>query len=310
MQAALSAWIYQFTTDDTDERADHSCDNDAPAPLQAYLMILLVSLRPVLLSTRNLKRVTVKARYTHRNTHAPAHLRIRMAVSAATAGLAVGWERANTVVILFFATVLGGLGIACSPQQPAVQQDPRGINSPSARMPDGNTWTTTNLTIDSDGSYCYDNSDVHCRRYGRLYTWEAALAGCRALGMGWRLPTDDDWRRLASSYGGISETSADHGKGAYAALIAGGQSGFGALWGAVAMLPLVSSRALKLTASIGRLLRLMLRRRCTITSAAAAPPCTAKQMGKRTGRIPCGACGAIAKAGAQVLNPLVPQARA
>lgn len=154
-----------------------------------------------------------------------------MAVSAATAGLAVGWERASTVVILFFATVLGGLGIACAPQQPAVQQDLPGINPPSARMPDGNIWTTTNLTIESEGSYCYDNSDVHCRRYGRLYAWEAALAGCRALGIGWRLPTDDDWRRLASSYGGISEASADHGKGAYVALIAGGQSGFGALLG-------------------------------------------------------------------------------
>lgn len=136
-----------------------------------------------------------------------------------------------SVVILFLVTMLGGLGIACAPQQPAVQRDPPGIAPPSARMPDGNTWTTTNLTIDSDGSYCYNNSDVHCQRYGRLYTWEAALAGCRALGMRWRLPTDDDWRRLASFYGGISETSADRGKAAYAALIAGGQSGFGALLG-------------------------------------------------------------------------------
>ena len=67
--------------------------------------------------------------------------------------------------------------------------------------------------------------------------WRWALAcklrlkGCQALGNGWRLPTDGEWRRMAKQYGGVSEDSEDKGKAAYKALLAGGSSGFNALLG-------------------------------------------------------------------------------
>ena len=51
--------------------------------------------------------------------------------------------------------------------------------------------------------------------------------GARSLGTGWRLPTDDEWRRLAKHYGGVHGDSSDAGKGAYNALLIGGRSGFG-----------------------------------------------------------------------------------
>jgi len=102
---------------------------------------------------------------------------------------------------------------------------------PSGRMADGREWTTENLSVDTAGSYCYDDALANCRRYARLYTWDAAQRGCRSLGERWRLPTEDEWRRLARSYGGVSEDSADGGKTAYAALLTGGRSGFGALLG-------------------------------------------------------------------------------
>ena len=98
-------------------------------------------------------------------------------------------------------------------------------------MPDGKQWTTDNLNVDHDGSYCYEDSELHCRRYGRLYTWEAAQRGCQSLGDGWRLPTDDEWRQLAKHYGGVREDSDDSGSAAYAALLSGGNSGFNALLG-------------------------------------------------------------------------------
>ena len=98
-------------------------------------------------------------------------------------------------------------------------------------MPDGHRWTTENLTVRTEGSYCYDDAEPNCRRYGRLYTWAAADEGCRALGSGWRLPTDDEWRRLASRFGGVSEDAADSGKAAYAALVSGGSSGMNTLLG-------------------------------------------------------------------------------
>jgi len=64
-----------------------------------------------------------------------------------------------------------------------------------------------------------------------LYTWEAAWLGCQSLGDGWRLPTDDQWRRMAKHYGGLLEDSADGAKAAYRALVIGGTSGFSAMLG-------------------------------------------------------------------------------
>jgi hypothetical protein len=96
-------------------------------------------------------------------------------------------------------------------------------SSPSSkRMPDGMQWMTENLNVSAEPSYCYDNAEENCRRYGRLYTWESAQRACRSLGNGWRLPTNEEWRDLAMHYGGLredahgfywtaSESGADHG---------------------------------------------------------------------------------------------------
>jgi uncharacterized protein (TIGR02145 family) len=98
-------------------------------------------------------------------------------------------------------------------------------------MADGKQWTVENLNVATVPSYCYDDAEQNCRRYGRLYDWEAAQRGCRSLGEGWRLPTEDDWRQLATQYGGTSDSSEDRGKGAYTALLLGGRSGFNAVLG-------------------------------------------------------------------------------
>lgn len=98
-------------------------------------------------------------------------------------------------------------------------------------MADGKQWTTRNLDLEVAASYCYDDKADNCRRYGRLYTWEAAQRACRMLGSQWRLPTDAEFRRLAKEYGGVREDSNDLGAAAYAALLSGGRAGFGAVLG-------------------------------------------------------------------------------
>jgi uncharacterized protein (TIGR02145 family) len=100
----------------------------------------------------------------------------------------------------------------------------------SKRMPDGKEWTTENLNVSTAESYCYEDAERNCRRYGRLYTWESAHRACQSLGAGWRLPTDDEWRQLAKQYGGVHEDAKDS-KAAYTALLVGGRSGFNALLG-------------------------------------------------------------------------------
>ena len=102
------------------------------------------------------------------------------------------------------------------------------------RMPDGREWTVENLNIDlaNVGSYCADTVRKWdtCQRDGQLYTWRAALEACQGLGPGWRLPTNEDWRQLARSFGGVRDDSVDEGAAAYAALASGGRSGFNAMF--------------------------------------------------------------------------------
>lgn len=126
--------------------------------------------------------------------------------------------------------VVGFPGVSGWTKQLARGREAAGTAS-SRRMADGKEWTLANLGVDTDRSYCYDDAEANCSRYGRLYTWDAAQRGCRLLGERWRLPTEDDWRRLARHFGGVSEDSGDGGKAAYAALVAGGSAGFDALLG-------------------------------------------------------------------------------
>jgi uncharacterized protein (TIGR02145 family) len=113
----------------------------------------------------------------------------------------------------------------------AAVAQPSASNPASKQMPDGKQWTSENLSVATDGSFCYDDAPANCRRHGRLYTWDAAQRACPALGGGWRLPTNDEWRQLAKHYGGVLGDSADEGKGAYAALVTGGSSGLGVVFG-------------------------------------------------------------------------------
>src|SRR6185295_18694568 len=92
---------------------------------------------------------------------------------------------------------------------------------PSSEMLDGKVWMTENLNVQVPGSFCQQDDSLLCKQYGRLYTWESAIAGCQNLGTGWRLPTNEEWHALAKSYGGIYNESADQGKYAYTNLSPG-----------------------------------------------------------------------------------------
>ena len=51
-------------------------------------------------------------------------------------------------------------------------QDQRAANSRFSpkRMADGKEWTTRNLNVNAAPSYCYEDAESNCDRYGRLYT--------------------------------------------------------------------------------------------------------------------------------------------
>jgi len=55
-------------------------------------------------------------------------------------------------------------------------------------------WMKKNLNIETAESWCYENSPDSCAKYGRLYTWDAAMKVCPN---GWHLPTNQEWETLA-----------------------------------------------------------------------------------------------------------------
>jgi uncharacterized protein (TIGR02145 family) len=135
------------------------------------------------------------------------------------------------VVAFALSMAFGSVGAFCLTHLSAKDQRVSSTLYPSKRMSDGKQWMTANLNVNTALSYCYEDAELNCRRYGRLYTWESAHRGCQSLGDGWRLPTNDEWRQLAKHYGGVRDDSDDSGKAAYKALLIGGSSGFNALLG-------------------------------------------------------------------------------
>jgi uncharacterized protein (TIGR02145 family) len=98
-------------------------------------------------------------------------------------------------------------------------------------MRDGNLWTCSNLNVKIAQSYCYDNAEKNCARYGHLYAWPVADQACKSLGKGWSLPTDNEWNQLVMLYGEKSGDSMEMRMKAFKLLQKEGGSGFDALLG-------------------------------------------------------------------------------
>jgi uncharacterized protein (TIGR02145 family) len=54
-------------------------------------------------------------------------------------------------------------------------------------------WMAENLNYVTDSSFCYKDSIEYCSKYGRLYSWNAAMRACPS---GWHLPDTTEWRVL------------------------------------------------------------------------------------------------------------------
>lgn len=97
---------------------------------------------------------------------------------------------------------------------------------------DGIVWMAENLNykLEADGCWYYDDKPSNAAIYGCLYSWDAAKKACPE---GWRLPTKEEWEKLATYYGGgyfegITQQTFGDPAEVYKALIEGGESGFNA----------------------------------------------------------------------------------
>ena len=60
------------------------------------------------------------------------------------------------------------------------------------------TWMAQNLNYETADSYCHSDTPSNCIKYGRLYTWAAAISACPS---GWHLPTKAEFDTLISVVG-------------------------------------------------------------------------------------------------------------
>jgi uncharacterized protein (TIGR02145 family) len=69
----------------------------------------------------------------------------------------------------------------------------------------GKTWMGENLNYQpqTGKSWCSDNEESNCNKYGRLYDWKTAKKACPS---GWHLPSRAEWDGLVGAAGG--ETTA------------------------------------------------------------------------------------------------------
>ncbi|MCQ2049933.1 MAG: hypothetical protein MJZ22_02890 [Candidatus Saccharibacteria bacterium] len=54
-------------------------------------------------------------------------------------------------------------------------------------------WFADNFRYKCKDSFAYDDDESYVEKYGRLYTWEAAVNNAPP---GWHLPTMDEWHKL------------------------------------------------------------------------------------------------------------------
>ncbi|MCL2282094.1 MAG: hypothetical protein FWC26_02125 [Fibromonadales bacterium] len=59
-------------------------------------------------------------------------------------------------------------------------------------------WMAENLNYKTGKSWCFEDDDFYCEKYGRLYDWNTAAKVCPA---GWHLPSDAEWNELESFAG-------------------------------------------------------------------------------------------------------------
>lgn len=63
----------------------------------------------------------------------------------------------------------------------------------------GQIWMAENLNFPVEGSWIYDDNPDFAFQYGRLYSWNAAMAACPE---GWHIPSDEEWTSLIDFLGG------------------------------------------------------------------------------------------------------------
>jgi uncharacterized protein (TIGR02145 family) len=102
------------------------------------------------------------------------------------------------LTFLIVATAFAGISAAGGAESFTDKRD--GKTYRTVKMPDGKIWMAENLKYQpqTGKSWCYDNKESNCNKYGRLYDWNTARTVCPG---GWHLPSRQEWNDLVTAVG-------------------------------------------------------------------------------------------------------------
>jgi len=99
----------------------------------------------------------------------------------------------KSLLIIIALSMLGVVLVGCDGLK-----DPRDKKTYKTVKIGGLEWMAENLNYEMENSYCYDGKLENCAKYGRRYTWEAALEACP---VGWHLPSKEEFETLLKAVG-------------------------------------------------------------------------------------------------------------
>jgi uncharacterized protein (TIGR02145 family) len=103
---------------------------------------------------------------------------------------------------LFFTLITIVLATEAFTQEPGTFTDSRNGKTYQTVKIGNQVWMAENLNYPTaNGSWCYNNQNSNCVKYGRLYNWQTALKVCP---QGWHLPSDTEWQQLIDFAGNNS----------------------------------------------------------------------------------------------------------